>query len=67
MSYRQIAVKLPPDLSPERYAAITHAVYSVVDAAGLAAEASVVVDELATDAELNQAFDTHSAHYPWGW
>jgi hypothetical protein len=30
MSHRQIAVKLPPDLSPERYAAITHAVYSVV-------------------------------------
>ncbi|PSL51414.1 hypothetical protein B0I31_12143 [Saccharothrix carnea] len=57
---------MPLDVPAERYAAITHAVYSVLDVAGLAAVASVVVDELATDAELNRAFDAHSAYYPWG-
>ena len=64
--YRAVLVKLPPDLAAERYAAITHAIFSVLDAAGVASSSSIVSDRLATDAELNTAFDRHSDEYPWG-
>jgi hypothetical protein len=65
-SYRAVLVKLPPDVSTERYAAITHAIFSVLDAAGVARSSSVVNDRMASDAELNAAFDSYSEHYPWG-
>ncbi len=65
-NYRAVLVKLPPDLSAERYAAITHAIFSVLDVAGLAGCSSIVSDRLATDVELNVAFDRHSQEYPWG-
>ena len=64
--YREFVVKLPRSLSNDRYAAITHAVYSVLDVAGLANMSSVVPDRQATDSDMNAAFDRHSESYPWG-
>jgi hypothetical protein len=66
VEHRKLTIKLPPDLSNERYAVITHTVFSVLEAAGVGDASSVFVDEAATDAELNDAFDEHSERYPWG-
>jgi hypothetical protein len=63
---REVVVKLPPGLPNDRYAAITHAVYTVLDVAGLANRSSVIPDRLATDSDMNAAFDRHSESYPWG-
>jgi hypothetical protein len=63
---REVLVKLPCGLPNDRYAAITHAMYSVLDVAGLANVSSVVPDRLATDSDMNAAFDRHSESYPWG-
>lgn len=59
-------MKLPRCLPNDRYAAITHAVFSVLEVAGLASVSSVVPDRLATDTDMNAAFDRHSESYPWG-
>jgi hypothetical protein len=66
MDHRELRITLPADLPNDRYATITHALFCVLDAAGVAAASSVLVDTAATDAELNAAFDRHSEHYPWG-
>jgi len=63
---RTLLVKLPPGLPNERYAAIAHAIFSVLDAAGLAGRSSMITDDAATDDALNAAFDRHSEAYPWG-
>jgi hypothetical protein len=63
---REVLVKLPRGLSNDRYAAIAHVVYSVLDVAGLASVSSVVPDRLATDSDMNAAFDRHSESYPRG-
>lgn len=64
--YRAVLVKLPGSLPNDQYAAITHAVFSVLDVAGLASVSSVLPDQVATDSDMNAAFDRHSASYPWG-
>lgn len=66
MGHRELRIELPADLPNDRYAAITHAVFSVLDAAGVAGESSVLVDDTATDGALNAAFDRLSGQYPWG-
>ncbi len=66
MNPRELRIELPPDLPNDRYATITHAVFSVLDVAGIAEESMVRVDELATDSDLNDDFDRHSEQYPWG-
>lgn len=66
MKPRELRVTLPADLPNEQYATITHAVFSVLDVAGIADTSSVHVDAVATDSDLNDAFDRHSAWYPWG-
>lgn len=63
--YRAVLVKLPTDLPVERYAAITHAIFGVLAAAGLADRSSIVNDRSVCDAQLNAAFDQHSEAYPW--
>ncbi len=65
MEAREFRVRLPVDVPPGRYAAIVHAVAGVLDAAGMVAGSSIVVDEKARDADLNDAFDQFSALYPW--
>ncbi|MCR6488372.1 hypothetical protein M8542_36635 [Amycolatopsis sp. OK19-0408] len=65
MESREIRVLLPIDVPQGRYAAIVHAVAGVLDAAGVVAASSIVVDHVACDAELNAAFDQFSAAYPW--
>ncbi|WP_290050343.1 hypothetical protein [Amycolatopsis solani] len=42
-----------------------HAVAGVLDAAGLIASSSIVVDHEARDEDLNHEFDRFSAEYPW--
>lgn len=66
MGHRELRIKMPANLPNDRYATITHAVFSVLDAAGVADQSSVLVDDSATDTELNAAFDRHSEQYPWG-
>ncbi len=63
---RGLYLKLPPGLPNDQYAAIAHAVFCVVEVAGLANRSSVVPDRLVSDADLNGAFDRHSESYPWG-
>lgn len=65
MESREIRVRLPFDVLPARYAAIVHAVAGVLDAAGIVATSSILVDHAACDKELNAAFDRFSAAYPW--
>ena len=67
MNSRELRIELPSDLPNDRYATITHAVFSVLDVAGIADTSSVLVDAIATDPDLNEAFDRHSDQYPWGW
>jgi hypothetical protein len=59
--HREVVVKLPRGVSNGQYAAIAHAVFSVLDVAGLADGSSVVPDRLVTDWEMNAAFDRHRA------
>ena len=66
MDHRELQIRLPGDLPNDRYASITHAVFSVLDAAGVAEDSAILVDERVTDAELNESFDRHNARYPWG-
>ncbi|MEV8442080.1 hypothetical protein AB0425_32275 [Actinosynnema sp. NPDC051121] len=66
MNPRELRIELPSDLPNDRYATITHAVFSVLDVAGIADQSLVRVDALVTDGELNDDFDRHSEHYPWG-
>lgn len=61
VGHRELRIKLPADLLNDRYAIITHAVFSILDVAGVAEESSVLVDDTATDPELNAAFDRHCA------
>lgn len=58
-------VKLPLSVSNQQYAALLHAIFSVVNVAGLAEVSSVVSDEAVTDAVLNAEYDRLSIHYPW--
>ena len=62
---RRVLVKLPSWLSDERYAAITLAIFGVLDAAGIVSSSSIEADEQATDAVLNDGFDRYSENYPW--
>ncbi|WP_410673184.1 hypothetical protein [Amycolatopsis sp. cmx-4-68] len=66
MESREFRVQLPCDVPPARYAAIVHAVAGVLDAAGLIARSSIVVDHEARDEDLNREYDRFSAEYPWG-
>ncbi|WIX85677.1 hypothetical protein [Amycolatopsis sp. DG1A-15b] len=65
MEARDFRVRLPRDVPPARYAAIVHAVAGVLDAAGLVAGSSILVDRIARDEDLNDAYDRFSAVYPW--
>ncbi len=65
MEMREFRVRLAPDVPLARFATIVHAVAGVLDAAGLAATSSIVVDDSVHDQELNEAFDQFSALYPW--
>lgn len=56
-SIRWIGVKLPRSVSNQQYAALLHAIFSVVNVAGLAEVSSVVSDEAVTDAVLNAEYD----------
>lgn len=58
-------MQLAPDVPPGRYAAIVQAVVGVLAAADVLSGASVAVDDLARDEDLNDAFDQFSALYPW--
>ncbi|MFC5118184.1 hypothetical protein ACFPN7_29980 [Amycolatopsis halotolerans] len=58
-------MQLPPDVPPGRYAAVVQAVVGVLAAADVLSGSSVVVDDLARDEDLNDAFDQFSALYPW--
>lgn len=62
---REFRVQLPPDVPPGRYAAVVQAVVGVLAAADVLSGASIAVDDLARDEELNDAFDQFSALYPW--
>lgn len=66
MNPHELRIELPPDLLNDKYATITHAVFSVLDVAGIAEESMVRVDGLATDSDLNDDFGRHSEQYPWG-
>ncbi|OAP28542.1 hypothetical protein A4R44_00332 [Amycolatopsis sp. M39] len=62
---REFRVQLPSDVPPGRYAAVVQAVVGVLAAADVLSGASVVVDDLARDEDLNDVFDQFSALYPW--
>ncbi|MEV8440454.1 hypothetical protein AB0425_23995 [Actinosynnema sp. NPDC051121] len=66
MNPRELRVELPPDLSNDKYATITHAVFSVLEVAEIAEGSMVRVDRAATDSDLSDNFDRHSEQYPWG-
>ncbi|GAA1291040.1 hypothetical protein GCM10009634_43030 [Saccharothrix xinjiangensis] len=57
---------LPADLTNREYAALTHAVWGLLNATGLAGDSAVRPDDRISDAELNAAFDDDVATYPWG-
>ncbi|WNV83034.1 hypothetical protein [Umezawaea sp. Da 62-37] len=63
---RHLEVRLPPDLSNDAYAAITQAVWAVLNAAGLGDTSYLRPDSHVTDAELIRAFDRDALTYPWG-
>jgi hypothetical protein len=63
---RHLEVRLPPDLSNKTYAALTHAVWAVLNAAGLGDTSYIRPDSKVTDAELISAFDRDTLTYPWG-
>ncbi|WP_447002451.1 hypothetical protein ACRAKI_22295 [Saccharothrix isguenensis] len=48
------------------YAAVAHAVWAVLNAAGIDEDSSLRPDDGITDAELNAAFDMDVKGYPWG-
>jgi len=60
---REFRVRLPVDVPPARYAGIVHAVAGVLDAAGVVAGSSIVVDHAACDEELNAGYDRSTG--PW--
>lgn len=64
LAARAVLVKPQTDLPVECYAAITHAIFGVLDAAGLADCSSIVNDRSVSDAEPNAAFDWRSEDYP---
>ncbi|MBB5808838.1 hypothetical protein F4560_008606 [Saccharothrix ecbatanensis] len=66
MDHRELRFKLPADLPNHIYATVAHAMFSVLDVAGIADVCSVLIDDGASDADLNEAFDRHSEFYPWG-
>ena len=66
MDHRELRIKLPTDLPNDRYASITHAVFAVLAVAGVAETSSLLIDDAAADADLNEAFDRLTEHYPWG-
>jgi hypothetical protein len=66
MEHRELTIRVAGDLPNERYASITHTVFSVLDAAGVAEGSLLLVDAAITDAELNESFDRHNAWYLWG-
>ncbi|WP_158896345.1 hypothetical protein [Amycolatopsis anabasis] len=61
---RELRIRLP-DLPPDRYATIVHAVASVLDVAGVVTESSIFPDPHATDEDLNRRFDRFCLAYPW--
>lgn len=63
---RHLNVRLPRGLSNDTYAAITHAVWAVLVAAGLGNTSSLRPDSHITDAELISAYDRDALTYPWG-
>ncbi|MFT7835588.1 hypothetical protein Q5530_05505 [Saccharothrix sp. BKS2] len=62
---RRLEVLLPADVTSREYAAVAHAVWAVLNAAGLGGDSALRPDEKITDAELNAAFDEDVAGYPW--
>ena len=48
---------MPPDVIPEQYAAIIHAVADVLNAAGLISQSIIWIDHTATDVDLNHESD----------
>jgi hypothetical protein len=42
---RRLEVVLPPDVPARDYAAVAHAIWAVLDAAGLGADGALLVDE----------------------
>jgi geranylgeranyl pyrophosphate synthase len=66
MEYRDLVIRLPGDLPDDRYASITHTVFSILDALELAEVSSLLVDDVITDADLNRHFDLHNQRYAWG-
>jgi hypothetical protein len=62
---RCIEVRLPADLTNVEYAAVLHAMWSVLNVAGIGDVSSLWPDGRVTDAELNDAFDEDILSYPW--
>ncbi|WP_123745973.1 hypothetical protein [Saccharothrix texasensis] len=63
---RGLEVLLPADVTAREYAAVACAVWAVLNAAGLGEDSSLRPDGMASDAEMNAAFDADVAGYPWG-
>jgi hypothetical protein len=65
MPARYLEILLPADLTNPEYAALTRAVWSVVDVAGLAEDSMLRTDKQITDEELNKACHQDGRTYPW--
>ncbi len=63
---RRLEILLPPDVTARKYAAVAHAVWAVLNAAGLGGDSSLRPDDGITDEELNAAFDEDVQGYSWG-
>jgi hypothetical protein len=62
---RRLEVLLPADVTAREYAAVAHAVWGVLNAAGLGGDSSLRPDNGITDEEMNAAFDEDVQGYPW--
>ncbi|QFZ20114.1 hypothetical protein [Saccharothrix syringae] len=65
MPTRRLEILLPADVTVREYAAVAHAVWAVLNAAGFGGDSSLRPDDGISDAELNAAFDQDVAGYPW--
>ncbi|QFZ20383.1 hypothetical protein [Saccharothrix syringae] len=65
MPARRLEILLPADVTVREYAAVAHAVWAVLNAAGFGRDSALRPDEGISDAELNAAFDQDVAGYPW--
>jgi hypothetical protein len=60
MKSREFRVQMPPDVAPEQYAAVVHAVVSLLNSVGLVSQSTIWIDHVATDIDLRQASDRFS-------